>query len=577
MTDRWLNHVLAVVVVLGLIAVTVIERPRLAEERAELLDQEVVDLDDSAAPPPQSRDPIELRERARERVEEEAMGERPDLLDDHGVTASHPDAVAVGMEVLDAGGNAVDAAIAVAYALGVAEPFGSGPGGGGAMLIHHPGEDPIAYDYRETAPLSGEVPADNIGVPGFVAGMEHIHAEHGSLALSDLIEPAARLAEDGVEVTTYLNERLRGAGHRLPIHLAPRLFPNGQGIAAGETLRQPEYADALRLIQDQGAEVMYTGELAERIVEVSGLEAADLEAYEVIEVEPAQGTFAGFDVIGGGAPTSGPTLVQMLQIAEALGVNDLDLDTADAHHVIAQAWRQAASDRREYVADPTIEQVRLDGLVDREYADALAARIPDDGFVDVAEDDELLFIETDTTHFVVIDRKGTMVSATNTLSNFFGSGLPVSGFFLNDQLKNFAGDTESINHVAPGKRPRSFITPTIVAQDGRPVLGIGSPGGRRIPMMVAQVLIRWAGHGQDLQAATDAPRYHLESTRLEVETMPSGGVADDLRGRGYTVTTNVPTTEYFGGMQALRIDHDAGTVIGIADDRRAGSWDATSR
>jgi gamma-glutamyltranspeptidase / glutathione hydrolase len=587
MTDRWLNYVLGVVVVVGLIAATLHERPRLAEERAELLDQEVVtggELEDA----PEDRDPVELRLRDQQEGEELAApeaGDDPDEADEeaddepalgaYGVTSSHPEAVQVGMDVLEAGGNATDAAVAVAYALGVVEPFGSGPGGGGSLVLHPSGGEPVAYDYRETVPASGETPASDIGVPGFVAGMEHVHREHGSIELPDLIEPAARLAEDGIEVSDYLNDRLRAAAARLPIHLAPRFFPDGAAIGVGETLRQPEYAEALRAIQEGGAEVMHGGELGQEVAEtVSGIELSDLEDYEVMEVEPAIGSFRDHDVIGGGAPTSGPTVVQILQIAEALGVRDMEPGSADAHHAIAQAWRLALNDRTELIGDPSVEDIPLPEIIERDHTDQLAELVPDDAFAPVEDGEPAISPETDTTHIVVVDRDGTMVSMTNTLSNFFGSGLPVSGFFMNDQLKNFAPDPESVNHPAPNKRPRSFIAPMILARDGDPVMGIGSPGGRRIPMVTAQVLINYASHGQDLETSVAEPRFHLEGQLMQTEEQLPDEVVSDLNGRGYEVTTEIPVTEYYGGMQALQIDHDAGEVDGIADERRPGDWAA---
>ncbi|MFA9430710.1 gamma-glutamyltransferase family protein [Egicoccus sp. AB-alg2] len=578
MTDRWLNYVLSVVVVLGMIGVAIYNQPRDRQERAEFLDQELTEIEDDPGPV-EDRDPVELQRRADrdeaptgadEETEEPAA---EPLLAEYGVSASHPDAVDVGMQVLEGGGNAVDAAIAVAYALGVAEPFGSGIGGGGAMLIQPADGPPSYYDYREITPLSGELPASDIGVPGFVAGMEVIHDDHGTVELADLIEYAARLAEDGVEVDQYLNERMRGAAHRMPIHLLPRLFPDGTAIAAGETLRQPEYAQALRLIQEQGSDVMYRGELAQAIVDaVNGLELDDFDDYEVLELEPAVGSFAGYEIVSGGAPVSGPPLVQLLQIAETSGVADVDPRSAEGIHLMAQAWRLANDQRSTYIGDPSQEDVDLDRLLSREYTDALAERIPDDGFAPVEDEEDVLSLETDTTQVVVVDRQGTMVSMTNTLSNFFGSGLPVSGFFLNDQLKNFDPEPDSINHTAPGKRPRSFITPTIVLDDGRPVLGLGSPGGRRIPNIVAQVLVRWAALDEPLDDAVVAPRFHLEARRLELEEAVSDGERQALQQRGYEVTTDVPTTEYFGGVQVLEIDWDAGTIDGVADARRAGSW-----
>jgi gamma-glutamyltranspeptidase / glutathione hydrolase len=579
MTDRWLNYVLSVVVTFGLIGVAIYNQPRDRQERAEFLDQELLEIDDE---PPEDveRDAIELRQRedlvaADDEPGAEAQEEEEERLGSFGVSASHPAAVDVGMQVLEAGGNAVDAAVAVAFTLGVAEPFGSGIGGGGAMLVQAPDAEPRYFDYREIAPTSGEPPTSDIGVPGFVAGMAYVNDELGSVELAELIEFAARIAEDGFTVDDYLHERTRDAGHRMPIHLLPRLFPDGQALPAGETLRQPEYAEALRLIQAEGPEVMYEGQLAEAIVAaVSGLEMEDFAAYEVVEVEPSRGTFAGYEILSGGAPVAGPAVIQLLQIAEALGVADLDLQEADGFHAMAQAWRLANADRVENIGDPTIDDVDLDQLLSPTRSAQLAEAIPADGFVPIDEDDEQASLETDTTHVVVVDRDGTMVSMTNTLSNFYGSGLPVSGFFLNDQLKNFSAEPDSINFPAPLKRPRSFITPTIVLQDDKPVLGIGTPGGRRIPNIMAQVLVRWAAHGEGLEDAVLAPRFHLERRSLEVEESPGNGVVGELTSRGYEVTTFVPTTEYYGGVQALIVDWDSRTIDGVEDTRREGTWDA---
>jgi gamma-glutamyltranspeptidase / glutathione hydrolase len=575
MTDRWLNYVLSVVVTFGLVGVAIYNQPRDRQERAEFLDQELREIDDD---PPQEleRDPIELRQREdRLAADDEPEAEAQERLGSFGVSASHPAAVDVGMQVLEAGGNAVDAAVAVAFALGVAEPFGSGIGGGGAMLVQAPDAEPRYIDYREIAPSSGEPPTSDIGVPGFVAGMAYVNDELGTVELAELIEYAARIAEDGFTVDAYLHERTRDAGHRMPIHLLPRLFPDGQALPAGETLHQPEYAEALRLIQDEGPEVMYEGQLAEAITDaVSGLEMEDLAAYEVVEVEPSRGTFAGYEILSGGAPVAGPAVIGLLQIAEALGIADLDLQEADGFHVMAQAWRLANADRVEHVGDPTIEDVDLDELLAVDRSSQLAGTIPMDGFVPIDEDDEVASLETDTTHVVVVDRAGTMVSMTNTLSNFYGSGLPVSGFFLNDQLKNFSAEPDSINFPAPMKRPRSFITPTIVLQDDKPVLGIGTPGGRRIPNIMAQVLVRWAAHGEGLEDAVLAPRFHLERRSLEVEEAPGNGVVGELTSRGYEVTTFVPTTEYYGGVQALIVDWDSRTIDGVEDTRREGTWAA---
>jgi gamma-glutamyltranspeptidase / glutathione hydrolase len=614
MTDRWLNYVLSIVVIVGLLAVTAYNQPRDREERAAFLDQDLVELDGvevdtEVAAATIERTPIELRPRTQPTPSTDAgddaepagdaadsagdtadsAGDAADATDavadadetdpalgSYGVSASHPLAVETGMQVLEAGGNAVDAAVAVAYTLGVVEPFGSGIGGGGAMLIK-PLDDPARYvDYREVAPPNGVAPVSDIGIPGFVAGMEYVHDEFGTIQLADLIEAAARYAEDGFEVDPYLNERLDEAAHRLPIHLLPRFFPDGVALPAGTWFVQPEYGEALRLIQEQGADAVYAGPIGEQMAaSVRGLEMDDLAAYEVMEAEPAVGAFAGYELLAGGAPIAAPAVVQLVQTAEAAGVNDLDLDSAEAFHVQAQSWRLANGQRIDSIGDPTVEDVDLPALLDPEVSAEFAALIPDDAFVELPDDPEPETIETDTTHVVVVDEDGMMVSMTNTLSNFFGSGMPVMGFFMNDQLKNFAPDPASINHVGPLKRPRSFIAPMMVLEDDRPVLGIGSPGGRRIPTVVGQVLVRWAGHGQSLEEAVLAPRFHLEGSRLLVEEDLDRSTAAELTELGYEVTTHLPTTEYYGAVQALLVDWDELTVTGVDEVRRQGTWAAS--
>ncbi len=584
MTDRWLNYVLSIVVVLGLLVVTVYNQPRVREERAAFLAQELVEVDLDIAAPEEATEAVQLRQRERPEetspeLETEVAGfEPPPVLDGYGVSASHPTAVEVGMEVLEGGGNAIDAAVAVAYTLGVAEPFGSGIGGGGTMLIKREGEEPRVLDYREIAPINGIPPTSDIGVPGFVAGMDRIHDEYGTVQLEDLIEYAARLAESGIEVDPYLNERLQGAAHRLPIHMLPRFFPEGQAIAAGQMLHQPEYAVALRLIQEQGPAAFYEGAIGQQIVEaVPGLELADLGAYEVLEVEPGRGTFGGYEVLAAGAPVAAPTVIQLLQTAEARGINDLDLASADAFHVQIQAWRLANSQRIDRIGDPSIEDVVLAELLDPAVSQGFADLIPPDAFAEVPEDVEAVTEETDTTHVVVVDEDGTMVSMTNTLSNFFGSGLAVSGFFLNDQLKNFAPNPASVNAVAPLKRPRSFVAPLMLLEDDRPVLGIGSPGGRRIPNAVAQVIVRWAGHGEELESAVQQPRFHMERARLLVEAPLDSDALEQLVSWGYEVREHLPTTEYYGAIQALEVDWDTGEVTGANEIRRQGTWASSTR
>ncbi len=493
----------------------------------------------------------------------------------YGVSAGHPAAVEAGMAVLEAGGNAVDAAIATAYAVGVAEPFGSGVGGGGAALIAEQGADPVAYDYRDVVNNSGTIPASEVGIPGFVAGMEALHADYGSVPLADLIAPAVELAENGVAAYPMLSDQLRFAARRLPQDELPHFYPGGQALAAGERLVQSELASTLRALADGGAESFYDGALGvELAARVDGIDAGSLSAYEVKVREPVAGTFAGRTVVSAPPPLAGATLVQMLQVAEGLGVTEHAPGSSDFVHALALGWRLANHYRSVEMADPDFVDVVTAHLTDGERNAALAAAVPADRLPNVAgliED-----VGGETTHLVVVDADGTVVSMTNTLTAIWGSGAYELGFFLNDQLSNF-GLRRANEPPEPGKRAVSSTVPSIVFDDeGRPVLGLGSPGGSRIPLAIAQVLVRWAAHGEPIADAVAAPRFHLAGTKLHAEEELLAAAAP-LRERGYSEISGPPFSYYFGSVQALEIDYDAGVLHGAADPRRAAAWRAAAR
>lgn len=495
----------------------------------------------------------------------------------YGVSAGDPAAVAAGMEVLAAGGNAVDAAIATAVAISVVEPFASGIGGGGAALVVPAGEEALAYDYREVVPADGQIPASDTGVPGFVAGMAELHAEHGTLDLDDLLAPAITLARDGAETSPTVAAQLRSAAYRLPVADLPHLYPEGQPLAAGDRMVQEDLGDTIEELATTGLDAFYQGPPAERLATaVVGIDRASLAGYEVQRSTPPSGAFAGLEVIGAAPPLPGVALIQLLQVAEALGVAEPTPGTAEHIHRLALAWRTADRTVATQLGDPDFVDVPVAALTDPERNRVLAEEL---------DDERALALATagsdpsgNTTHLTVVDADGSMVSMTNTLTNFWGSGQYVDGFFLNDQLGRFSIGEGGNNVPEAGRRSVSWSLPTIVLDEtGRPLLGLGSPGGRRIPMILAQVLARWALHGQPLEEAVEAPRFHLEGRELQFEVLPSEDVLAELGRLGYTSRSVPELPYYFGSVQALEVDHDEGEVRGARDERRDAAFDVASR
>ena len=495
----------------------------------------------------------------------------------YGVSSSNPIAVEVGMEVLENGGNAVDAAIAVSYSLGVVEPYGSGIGGGGGMLIlpGDPDKDPTFFNYRETSPASNDS-RGRVGVPGFVKGMEVIHKQYGQKEIADLIEPSIKLADEGFEVGRQLSQRLAGAAHRMPVNDLPNFYPGGSAIQKGEELKQPELAETLQLIQEEGSDAFYQGQIAKKIAsEVPEIKGTDLKRYEVKESKPVYGEFSGYEVISAPPPFSGITLIQSLQMAEMLNIEEAAGNVTAFTHLVGEISKRANRDRLKNIGDPAfITEVDIDELTEKEYSEKLSRDISLEELSDEyrleGEDAEEEHIST--THFVVTDKEGTVVSVTNTLSNFFGTGKNVAGFFLNNNLDNFNKKKSSPNYYEPGKISRTFTAPTILRSEDA-IIGIGTPGGSRIPMMLTEVLVRHLKFNEPLQEAIETPRFSVENENIYTEIQYPVGVQNELNDMGYNVEMN-SSKLYYGGIQALVIDKKENIIFGGADRRRDGTWDA---
>ncbi|WP_225752603.1 gamma-glutamyltransferase [Actinotalea sp. Marseille-Q4924] len=490
----------------------------------------------------------------------------PAALGAYGVSSGHPLATRAGMEALEQGGTAVDAAVAAAFADAVMQPASSGIGGGGASIVVADGQA-LNYDYREVVDVTGTVPASGTGIPGFVAGMARLHEQHGTLEWAALLEPAIRIAEAGGPVSGYLAGTIGGEPGRAVTSGLPHFNrPDGSPLREGDTLVQAELASTMRTLATEGPDAFYTGSLVPALSAVEGIDPQSLSAYAVQESAPARGPVGDYTMLSGAPALPGAAIIQMLQIAEASGIGGVDPASADFVELQSRAWQVAEESVQRSFGDPAFVDVPVEQLTDPQANAAIAA-----GLGDAARTATGVPYEgaANTTHISVVDADGMAVSMTNTITNYWGSGQYVAGFFMNDQLERFSdiGATDA-NTPAPGRRSVTWSSPSMLldGQD-RPALVIGTPGGGQIPNTTAQVVSLWALHGQDLEEAVPAERFMLTGGQMRLE---SDRLRAELEARGYAVRVTPPGSRAsYGSVQALEVDWEARTVHGVADTRRS--------
>jgi gamma-glutamyltranspeptidase / glutathione hydrolase len=480
----------------------------------------------------------------------------------YGVSASHPIAVEEGMKVLKAGGNAVDAAITIAYVLGVVEPYGSGIGGGGGMLILTGESDSRFIDYRETAPKESSILS---GIPGFVAGMQYAHDKYGSLPMQELLQPAITYAQEGFVVDQSLSTRLEAAKPRMNSSKLQSYYKEGKALEAGDTLVQPQLAATLMKVQEEGIDGFYKGKIAKSITNTLGISLKELLAYEVEEREPVKGMYGKYDVYTAPPPFSGVTLLQMIKLLE----NERSYEKVDKIEDYVQELGRVVDvtykNRFRYSGDPNFVEASTSEKVNEIYIEKLqkelsTKELSEHEQVDVEEHES-------TTHFVVMDKEGMVVSVTNTLGNFFGSGDFTEGFFLNSQMAQFGSKP---NDREEGKRSRTFTAPTILISD-TDTIGIGSPGGNRIPQFIAQVLDAYVHGEKSMQTIVNQERFAIEKNVVYTEFLLSKEERHHLEKLGYKTVHKV-SPMFYGGVQALIKDKKTGGIQGVGDKRRNGSW-----
>lgn len=540
----------------------------------------------------------------------------PVIGENGAVAAQEEIAAQVGRDILAAGGNAVDAAVATGFALAVTHPQAGNLGGGGFMVIKLAGRDePVAIDYREMAPGAagrdmflddnGDVDNDrarfshlSTGVPGSVMGLTMALERYGTMSLKDVLAPAIALADKGYPMPRALAQALSRRQDRFtrdPSSLAYLYKPDGTQYRTGERFVQKDLAKTLKRIAKHGAAGFYEGPVAALIVEEMAangglITLGDLKNYRAVGREAVTGTYRGHEIISMPPPSSGGVhVIQMLNILEGYDLAALGHNSADYIAVLVEAMRRAYADRSEYLGDPDYFEVPIDALTDKDYAKTLRAQIdPNKATLSSAVRPGLGPVDESpqTTHYSVIDKDGNAVAATTTLNFTFGSGYSVdgAGFLLNNEMDDFSAKPGApngfgliggaANAIEPGKRPLSSMTPTMVLKDGEPWLVTGSPGGSTIINIVLQVVLNAIDFDMNAMQAVNAPRIHHQWLPDVVTTEP--GISRDtlaiLESRGFRFRKNDDGSymqRVMGSANTIMLEDDV--VFGAADPRRPGA------
>ena len=531
------------------------------------------------------------------------------------VAAANPLAANAGREVIARGGSAIDAVVAIQTVLGLVEPQSSGLGGGSFLVYYDAATKKVTtFDARETAPmeatpklfldaqgqplkfLDAVIGGRSVGTPGTVRLLEEVHKRYGKLPWASLFDRAEQLASDGFEVSPRLSALIAAEGDRLKKYDGPRGYFNdasGAPLKTGTVLKNPAYAETLKTIAAGGADAFYKGPIAEAIVrtvrDATGnpgvLSLTDLANYRVKEREPICFAYRALDVCGMGPPSSGAVAIsQMLGLIENFDVKGLGPQNVQSWRLIGDAQRLAFADRERYVADQDFQPTPIKGLLKKDYLtrragllDGSKALPADQVKAGEPEWDHALLFGRDaalefpsTSHLVIVDKQGNVVSMTTTIEGGFGSHLMTNGFLLNNELTDFSfkthdGNLPVANRVEPGKRPRSSMAPTIVLKDGKPLLAIGSPGGSQIIGYVAQALIAYIDWGMPIEQVVAQPHFINRFGPYEIEAgTEAEKFAEPLKALGYEVKPG----EMNSGLHAIEIT--ATGLAGSADPRREG-------
>ncbi|MDD3819103.1 MAG: gamma-glutamyltransferase [Actinomycetota bacterium] len=527
-----------------------------------------------------------------------------DTIAAHGmVAAAHPLAAEAGVRILKEGGNAIDAAIASAFALNAVEPNASGIGGGGFMVVRFAEtSEIIILDYRERAPAAStkdmyaseqakeenwtQVGGMASAVPGTLMGLKTALDEYGTMTLEEVMTPAIEYMENGFEITETFSDMIKDNYDKLvdwndPFAIA--YLKDGIPLETGDMLIQRDLANTYHEILDKGIEHFYGGELGQKIVDAvqaAGgiLTLQDLKNYKLYRHEPVKGNYRGYDIYSMPPPSSGGThLIQILNIMENFDIADMNYLGPTHISVMAEAMKMAFADRAKFMADPIFAtDIPLKGLTSKEYAKFLAEQIDvSNPKLEIPAGEPGIFEHESTSHLSVIDAEGNAVALTQTINFFFGSGVvvPGVGIIMNNEMDDFATNPESPNAPEPGKTPLSSMSPTIMEKDGEVFMVLGSPGATRIFTAMAQIISNVIDFGMGMDEAIEAPRIHAYSSAgkampIFVESRVPVLSVEALRLLGNQVDVREAHDLYFGGAQSIMLKN--GVLFGGGDSRRDG-------
>ncbi|MBU1101794.1 MAG: gamma-glutamyltransferase [Bacteroidetes bacterium] len=513
------------------------------------------------------------------------------------VSTAHPLATETALRILKEGGNAIDAAVAAAFAIGVVEPDGSGLGGGGCMTIYLKDLNETHYiNYYQKAPgLVDEIEysrkidklnAKTALVPGTTAGLITALENYGTLDLSSVTKDAVRYAANGFEIDNTLAGIILDNLEVLQQYkeTSDIFLPDGFPLMEGDTLKQSKLANTLKVIAAEGKEGFYDCYIATQIVNAineagNKFSLEDLKNYNVKVTDALKGTYRGYEIFSANAPQSGATIIQTMNMLEEIDFKELGhfTESAEVLHLMSEVFLRSYADRYFNVGDPDFSELPLELLTSKSFAKERFLTIDKSktGEAGYRKTPEGFSIEKEeqghTTHISIIDKDGNMVSLTQTLGTFFGCGFSVEGILFNSSYANFSSKAE-VNKMGAGRQPRSTIAPTIILKDGKPFMCLGTPGGGRIIATLSEIMVNVIDFGMNAEEANQAPRFYCQVNDdfLNLEGRISEPIRAELENKGHHLKLYEDFDLFFGGAQFIIVDWDNHEYFGTADKRRGG-------
>ena len=512
------------------------------------------------------------------------------------VSTARYEASKIGLDILKKGGNAIDAAVGVGFALGVCEPQSSGMGGGGFMIIRFAKTGETKFiDFREIAAKGvtpdiwdkdskGEVISDDkefggksIGVPGSVKGFLYALDKYGKLDRKTVIQPSVDLANNGYRVSAIMNMDMTNQLENIKKYPATAkiYLKNGKPYEVGDILKNPDLAKSMEKVIAGGEKAFYEGEMAEAIVKATvaakgKMTLEDLKNYKIKVVDPVKGNYRGYEIYTAAPPSSGGAhIIQILNILENYDMKNIPAGSTRYYHLLSESMKMAFADRAKFMGDTDFVKIPLNGVISKDYAKTLQAQIDENKSKEYKEGDPWKYESNETTLYSIIDKEGNIVAVTFTVNGVFASGVVAdgTGILLNNEMDDFDTGWNKANSIQEGKKPLSSMSPTIILKDGKPVASIGGLGAQKIITGITQVIVQMIDYNKDIQDAINFPRIHDAYGEIKYEDRIDKNVINDLQKMGHKVVSGGEWFEY-PCIQGVTIKD--GVLRGGADPRRDG-------